>query len=120
MYHFHYDLIKYLSFKFSTIFFLVFRSTQTIVTDVWVDLITIWILTQWTVPRGTTHPKIEICKNLRSKEHIGRILLKSEGKRNPNLLALLCDLRNETDITFGMRASIVFRGLPPYNTLAGK
>ncbi|XP_055313035.1 uncharacterized protein LOC129574695 [Sitodiplosis mosellana] len=92
----------------------------TIVTDVWVDLITIWILTQWIVPKQMTHPKIKVCKDARSKEHVSRILLKSEGKRNPNLLAILCDLRNETEITFGMRSAIVYRGLPPYNTLAEK
>lgn len=94
--------------------------TQTIVTDVWVDLITIWILTQWVVAKQMTHPKINVCKDARSKEHVSRILLKSEGKRNPNLLALLCDLRNETDISFGMRSAIVYRGLPPFNTLTDK
>ncbi|XP_031640828.1 separin [Contarinia nasturtii] len=88
----------------------------TIVTDVWVDLITICILTQWVVPMQEKHPTIEICKDERSKEHIRKILLKSEGKRNPNLLALLCEIRNESSISFGIRSAMVFRGLPPYNT----
>lgn len=92
----------------------------TIVTDVWVDLITICILTQWIVPKQTKHPTIDICKDERSKEHIRKILLKTEGKRNPNLLALMCEIRNETSISFGMRSAIVYRGLPPYNTAIEK
>lgn len=92
----------------------------TIVTDIWVDLITYLLLTQWIAPMTVKHPKIETCKDEHSKERVGRILLKAEGKRNPNLLQILCDVRNEKDISIRMRSAMIFRGLPPYNTSVEK
>lgn len=94
--------------------------TLTLVTDIWIDLICILILNQWVVPKQIKHPRIEICKDEYSKERANRILAKYSGKRSPNLLSLLCDIRNETEIAIQMRSAIVIRGLPLHNTSAGK
>lgn len=88
----------------------------TIVTDIWIDLITILILTQWMTSKKIKHPKIDVCKDEHSKERVRKILQKYDGKRNANLLTVLCDIRNEADISARMRSAIVYRGLPPINT----
>lgn len=88
----------------------------TIVTDIWVDLISIYLLTQWTTSEKMKHPKIDVCRDEHTKERVGKILKKCEGKRNPNLLQLLCDIRNEDEINIRMKSAMIFRGLPPYNT----
>lgn len=88
----------------------------TIVTDIWVDLITISIITQWIILRDVQHPVIDVCKDAVAKERVNKILAKCNGRRNPSLLALLCDIRNEQDISLRMRSAMVYRGLPPYNT----
>lgn len=92
----------------------------TIVTDIWVDLISILILTQWVLPKNITHPIIDICRDDNSKERVNKILFKYKGKRNPNLLALLCDIRNEKDISERMRSAMIYRGLPIHNTAIDK
>lgn len=88
----------------------------TIVTDIWVDLITILIITQWITSRKIQHPVIDVCKDAVSKDRVNKILGKRDGQRNPNLLALLCDIRLESDISMRMRSAMVYRGLPPHNT----
>lgn len=92
----------------------------TIVTDIWVDLITILMLTQWIAPKQIKHPTIDTCSDEHSKERVRRILQNYDGKRNPNLLQVLCDVRNENGISIRMRSAMIFRGLPPYNTSLGK
>lgn len=87
----------------------------TIVTDIWVDLITILIITQWITSRKIEHPVIDVCKDAVSKERVNKILAKRNGQRNPNLLALLCDIRSEPDLSIRMKSAMVYRGLPPYN-----
>lgn len=87
----------------------------TIVTDIWVDLITIMIITQWITSRKQQHPVIDVCKDAVSKERVNKILAKRNGQRNPNLLALLCDIRLEQDLSIRMRSAMVYRGLPPQN-----
>lgn len=91
----------------------------TIVTDIWIDLITISLLTQWTAPQQANNPRIDVCRYEKSIERINKLLAKCDGKRNPNLLALLCDMRSDTDISLGIRSAIVYRGLPPYNKSIG-
>lgn len=88
----------------------------TIVTDIWVDLITILLMTQWITSRKMQHPVIDVCKDAVSKDRVNKILAKRDGQRNPNLLALLCDIRLESDISMRMRSAMVYRGLPPHNT----
>lgn len=87
----------------------------TIVTDIWIDLITILLLTQWVTPKQMPHPRIDLCRDERSKERVNKILAKSDGRKNSNLLALLCNIRNDTDISICIRSAIVYRGLPPFN-----
>lgn len=89
--------------------------TITIVTDTWMDLITISLLTQWIAPKQAKNPRIDVCRYETSLEHTNKILAKYDGKRNPNLLALLCDMRSDADISLGIRSAMVYRGLPPYN-----
>lgn len=86
-----------------------------IVTDIWIDLITMLVLTQWVVSDTELHPVVNVCTDGHSKERVHKILAKIKGKRNGNLLALLCDIRKEVDISIRMRSSIVYRGLPTYN-----
>lgn len=88
----------------------------TIVTDIWIDLITILLLTQWVTPEHTEHPRIDLCRDERSRDRVNKILRKSDGRKNPNLLAILCGIRTDTDISISIRSAIVYRGLPPYNT----
>lgn len=93
---------------------------NTIVTDIWVDLITILILTQWITPKDTKHPQIGVCKDEHSKERVSKILRACEGKRNPNLLSVLCNIRNEQGISVRMRSAMIYRGLPPFNVACEK
>lgn len=92
----------------------------TIVTDIWIDLITICLLTQWTASKHSKHPTIENCRDDGTRAYVKRILKRFNGNRNPNLLDLLCYVRNETDIDIRIRSAVVYRGLPPYNTICGK
>ncbi|XP_055322222.1 uncharacterized protein LOC129578113 [Sitodiplosis mosellana] len=92
----------------------------TIVTDIWIDLITILLLTQWTPSKHGKHPTIQTCKDESTKKRVNQILKKYDGKRNPNLLELLCNIRNEREINIRMRSAIVLRGLPPFNTVCDK
>lgn len=92
----------------------------TIVTDVWIDLITIILLTRWTTSKNKTHPIIDVCKDDITKDRVNRILEKYEDKPDPNLLKLLCDIRDERDINIRIRSAIVLRGLPPYNLACQK
>lgn len=87
----------------------------TIVTDVWIDLITIILLTRWTPSTNKTHPTIRICKDQVTMNRVNGILEKYEDKPNPNLLELLCDIRDEQGINIRIRSAIVIRGLPLYN-----
>lgn len=89
--------------------------TLTIVTDVWIDLVMFYILTQWAAPRTIKHPLIDISKDSHTIQRVNRILSTIEGKRNPNLLQLLCDIRNQNDISIRIRHAMVFRGLPSHN-----
>lgn len=92
----------------------------TIVTDIWIDLIMFYLLTQWVASKQIKHPLIDVCKDEYSKQRVNRILSKIEGKRNPNLLQLLCQLRDEKDMSIRMRSAIIFRGLPMHNTAVEK
>lgn len=92
----------------------------TIVTDIWIDLITICLLTQWTASKHIKHPTIENCRDDVTRDYVKRILKRCDGNRNPNLLELLCDVRSETDIDIRIRSAVVYRGLPPYNTTCGQ
>lgn len=92
----------------------------TIVTDVWIDLVNIILLTRWCPSKNKTHPRIGICKDEITMNRVNRILERYENKPNPNLLELLCDIRDERDINIRIRSSIVLRGLPPYNLACQK
>lgn len=92
----------------------------TIVTDIWIDLITIILLTQWSTSKNIKHPTIENCSDDATRARVKRILNRFDGKRNPNLLELLCYVRNETDIGIQIRSAVIYRGLPPYNTTCGQ
>lgn len=103
--------------------YIVFRSGSpgmlgalTIVTDIWIDLISILLLTQWILPKNVKHPTIDVCKDEHTKERVAKILQKVNGKRDPSLLALLADIRNESDISIRMRSAMAYRGLPPYRS----
>lgn len=87
-----------------------------IVTDVWIDLITMYILTQWATEKHAKHPVVNACADEHAKERVRRILSKIKGVKNGNLLSLLCEIRNEPDISIRMRSAIVYRGLPPFNS----
>lgn len=89
---------------------------NTIVTDIWIDVITIYLLTQWTAAKQAKHPIIEVSRDDVTRNLVNRILKKIKGKRNPNLLDLLCNVREEKEINIRNRSAIVYRGLPPYNT----
>lgn len=89
-----------------------------IVTDIWVDLITIYLLTQWVTTKQTKHPVITVCPDNHAKERVCKILSTIKGKRNGNLLAVLCEVRNEQQISIRMRSAMIYRGLPPFNTTA--
>lgn len=92
----------------------------TIVTDIWVDLISLLVLTQWVLPKKIKHPTVDICKDKHSLERVRKILGKITNKRDPNLLAVMSYIRNEQDISVRMRSAMVYRGLPPHNTAVEK
>lgn len=92
----------------------------TIVTDIWVDCISLLVLTQWVLSKNVKHPTIGVCKDKHSLERVQKILQKITNKRDPNLLAVLSYIRNEQDISIRMRSAMVYRGLPPYNTAVEK
>lgn len=91
-----------------------------IISDIWSDIITIMILTQWIPTKNTKIWKpVHIGEDKKTQERIVQILdnLKSV-KVQPSLLASVAAMRNESNLSTRMRSAMIYRGLPVYNIAA--
>lgn len=86
----------------------------TVTTDMWTDLITVYILTQWLIPELNKPIDFNI-EDTWTRERAYQIFTNKANNKEPNLLKLLCDIRNEAPLSIRIKAAIIFRGLPVYN-----
>lgn len=91
----------------------------TIVTDLWVDMITIYLLSQW-IPSSKSKlwTPAHVNKSKTQTERVQQIMGTLKGTHEPSLLAILSKIRSETLFGIRHRAVMVCRGLPVINTLA--
>lgn len=88
----------------------------TVVTDIWSDLITIYIVSQWLAPNIDASDEFADIHDVWTKERAKDIFSRTAYKKEPNLLRLLCNIRDEQRVlSVRVRAAIIFRGLPVIN-----
>lgn len=87
----------------------------TVVTDTWIDVVTVYILSQWIIPAVSKRIQFDVIDTF-NKDRVDEILVRIHDKKEPNLLKILCNIRNEQTISLRIRSAIVFRGLPLYST----
>lgn len=87
----------------------------TVVTDTWIDVVTVYILSQWIIPVLSKQILFDVTDTF-TKDRVDEILVRIHDKKEPNLLKILCNIRNEQAISLRIKSAIVFRGLPVYST----
>lgn len=91
----------------------------TVVTDLWIDVISIYLLSLW-IPSNKTAiwTPSHIGNNESMIQRVHKILDTLKGSHEPSLLAILAKIRLEPLINIRTKAVMVCRGLPTLNTMA--
>lgn len=93
--------------------------TLSVVTDLWTDITSIVLLSRWIPSEKKVFWKpIHVGTSTEAKNRILQLAKTVCGTFEPSLLAILAYIRSEKQFSIRMRATMVCRGLPVYNTLA--
>lgn len=88
-----------------------------IITDVWTDVITVMVVSQWINSPQTVYVEMDTRNDLHNSEQIANALKKYKDKKEPSLPAIIAQVRNETVLSLRMSSAFILRGLPVYNRL---